>query len=97
MGSVFNDMFTTLRKQLGAIMSDNRKILAKLEAIEEKNSEKLLIVKSKKPMRQIDLWTIREAINEQRPSGTIILPHDCEVVLVPKDIEIKIGEGENEH
>lgn len=93
MSTVFNELFTSIKKQLGVVISGNRKILEKIEKIEEIQSEQLLIVKANKPLRQIDMWTIKEVIDQQRPSGTIILPHDCEVILAPKDIEIKIEEA----
>lgn len=39
MSTVFNELFTSIKKQLGVVIGGNQKILAKLEEMEKHNDE----------------------------------------------------------
>lgn len=50
----------------------------------------LLIIKVNAFFRQKDMDEICKYINNARKAGTIILPSYCDVIVCPKDVEIKI-------
>jgi hypothetical protein len=75
------------------VISGNRKILEKLEQMDAKKTEQLLIIHPTINIGSKECMHIRNVIEGQRPTGLIVLPHCCEVILAPKDIEIKIEEG----
>lgn len=58
----------------------------------EENNE-LLIVKLNMHLRAKDIQRIRESILKQKETGLVILPAFCDVIQVPKDIEIRVEEA----
>ena len=56
------------------------------------NKDDILIVKYPFLMSNSQTTHLYESILKQKETGVIILPDCCEVIVVPKDIEIKTEE-----
>lgn len=62
---------------------------------EMKSDKDVLVIKINANLNQRSLTRIRECIMRQKESGLVILPDFCEVIVVPKDIEIQL-EGKDD-
>lgn len=54
------------------------------------NKDDILIVKYPFRMTPNRVDILHKSILEQKETGVIILPDYCEVVVIPKDVEIKV-------
>jgi hypothetical protein len=57
----------------------------------------ILIIKVNLLVSNDDFEHIRTYINESKKTGIIILPHYCDVIMVPKDVEIKAESSDTAH
>lgn len=58
------------------------------------NKDDILIVKYPFLMKNDQATKLRDSILKQKENGVIILPDYCEVVIAPKDTEVKIENDE---
>lgn len=58
------------------------------------NKDDILIVKYPFLMKSDQVNQLYESILKQKETGAIVLPDICEVVIAPKDAEIKIEKHE---
>ena len=49
----------------------------------------ILVIKVNMFLKNKEQEAVRQHILEQRKTGVIVLPPYCEVIMVPKDVEIK--------
>jgi hypothetical protein len=54
------------------------------------NKDDILIIKYPFMMTQSRINMLRDGILKQKETGVIVLPDYCEVVIAPKDVEIKV-------
>lgn len=58
------------------------------------NKDDILVIKYPFMMTQSRIKILSESILKQKETGVIVLPDYCEVVIAPKDVEIKLEEIE---
>ena len=54
------------------------------------NKNDILVIKYPFMMTQSRINMLRDGILKQKETGVIVLPDYCEVVIAPKDVEIKV-------
>lgn len=56
-------------------------------------NNELLVVRVAIPLKPSQFNVLTENIIIQKTTGTVVLPHYCEALVVPKDIEVKFENG----
>lgn len=59
--------------------------------------DQILVVKMSTVVSGERINKIYKSILEQMKTGVVVLPNGCEPVLIPKDIEVQIENGENKN
>lgn len=57
----------------------------------------MLIIRTMLNIRPVEVAKLRNSIEEQMKTGTVILPAYCEALYIPPDMDVKIkvlGKGE---
>lgn len=58
----------------------------------------VLVIKVNSPLKQEDMDTLKEKIEEMKKEGVILLPNYCDIILVPEDTDVKVTpEEKSEH
>lgn len=57
----------------------------------EKKKDDILVIRSTVVLSDLSMDVLRRDIIRQKEEGVVMLPCFCEVVMVPKDIEVKVG------
>lgn len=58
--------------------------------------DKVLVIRVNSVISSERLYNIKKSIMTQVKEGVVVLPFGCEVIVVPKDIEIKVESAEEE-
>ena len=53
-------------------------------------NNELLVVRVGIGLKPQHFNNLMEAITLQKTTGTVVLPHYCEAIVVPKDVEVKV-------
>jgi hypothetical protein len=60
------------------------------------NKDEVLILKPQFPVKPEDAYNVREMVFKQMEEGIVLLPFGYEVIVKPKQIDIKIGTDKDE-